>query len=522
MNTFMFTPSCKSSLMVLAVTVGLLTGCSATQEKGADNTRPVVVSQADSQEIRVSNPRELTRAINRLRRGGTIIMEAGDYADLNLSLAREYPAEKPLVIKAGKGGTVFITGNTSINISGENITLSGLVFERGTRSGGQAELIYMGGEHNRITQSHFNNVDDLAGVWVQMNGRYNRIDHSWFEGKTSGHSYINMDIPENQPLYHRLDNNFFTRQPLGRNGGSASRVGHGSMYLNNARITFEYNLFDDESGESEIISSKSSENIFRYNTFKNSHGTLSLRQGERALVYDNYFIGTGEDGHGGLFVRGEGHVVFNNYFHNLNPQPRYKEEGAVSFGAATGNFDTRRSAKGLNGRHFPITRNILFANNTIVESGDFAIVIGAQYGTRDRTLIPDTLYMVNNQMTGARRQSVLQLEGAKDMVWQANISSNAVRGIDSEGVDTVDLTLADSAFGLPLPTGQQPGLGGADLSAYLQKLKLDMKWKENQTIVERIRNQPATAGFTVPHNPEGQPVYPLSKNDVGPSWMKQG
>lgn len=508
----------KTSLVILTAALGLLSGCSSAPDKESSLSASSV--QTSVSEVTVSSPKELAKAISRLRKGGTIILENGDYDDLNLSLSRSYKPQNPLLIKAKEGGNVLITGDTEIQITGRHITLSGFTFERGTRSGGKAELIYMAGENNRITQSLFKNVDNLEGVWVQMNGRYNRIDHSWFEGKTSGQSYINMDIRENKPVYHRLDHNYFTRQPLGKNGGSASRVGHGSMYQNNARILFEYNLFDDESGESEVISAKSSENIFRYNTFKNSRGHLSLRQGERTLVYDNYFIGTGEDKHGGLFVRGEGHVVFNNYFHNLNSKPRYKEEGAVSFGAATGGYDGQRADKGLNGRHFPITRNILFANNTIVEPGDFGIVIGSQFGTRDRTLIPDNLYLLNNELIGARRQSVLQLEGAEAIVWQSNVYSDAAAGLDEEGLVSGEMKLTDTSFGLPMPA-KQIGQGGEVLSQYLEKLKLDMSWEENRAIAERIRKQPANTGFTIPRNSEDQQIQPLTKNDIGPLWMKR-
>lgn len=512
--------SLKSSLVVLSVTVGLLSGCAGTQEKTATDKTSVVSTRTVANEMAVSTPRELTRAISRLRKGGTIIMEAGDYADLNLSLARNYKAEKPLVIRARTGGTVFITGNTAIEINGENITLSGLTFERGTRTGGQAELIYMAGENNRITQSRFNNVDDLPGVWVQMNGQNNRIDHSWFEGKASGSSYINMDVGESQPLYHRVDNNYFTRQPLGKNGGSIFRVGHGSMYLNNARVTFEYNLFDDASGESEVISSKSGENIFRYNTFNNSRGQLSLRQGNRSLVYDNYFIGAGENKHGGLFVRGEGHLIFNNYFYNLRSKPKSGEAGGVLFGAATTGFDGQRAARGLNGRHFPLTRNILFTGNTLVKPGDYGIVVGSQYGTRNRTTVPDNLYILNNQLADAAKQTVLQLDGAKDMVWQGNYTNDPQTGLKDEGVATETFTLANTLSGLPMPAERQPGVGSDTIKTYLDRLQLDMDWEENRTISKRVIEQSAKAGFTQPVNPEDQPVKPLTKKDVGPDWMK--
>ena len=69
-------------------------------------------------------------------------------------------------------------------------------------------------------------------------------------------------------------------------------------------------------GEIEIISSKSCENVYRNNTFRDSEGCLTLRHGNRCVVDGNFFLGNGSEGKptGGVRVIGEEHVITNNYF----------------------------------------------------------------------------------------------------------------------------------------------------------------------------------------------------------------
>ena|GEM_PF-3143747 len=64
----------------------------------------------------------------------------------------------------------------------------------------------------------------------------------------------------------------------------------------------------------------------RYNIFRASLGTLSLRHGDRSSVYGNRFYGEGKTGTdaegktigtGGIRIYGQDHKVFNNYFEGL-------------------------------------------------------------------------------------------------------------------------------------------------------------------------------------------------------------
>ena len=69
--------------------------------------------------------------------------------------------------------------------------------------------------------------------------------------------------------------------------------------MQDALVTVEHNLFEECDGEIEIISNKSGKNTFRHNTFRRSSGTLTLRHGNWAEVYGNYFLGEGRAEAGG-------------------------------------------------------------------------------------------------------------------------------------------------------------------------------------------------------------------------------
>jgi poly(beta-D-mannuronate) lyase len=84
-----------------------------------------------------------------------------------------------------------------------------------------------------------------------------------------------------------------------------------------SKTTVENNVFEHCNGEIEIISNKSCKNILRNNLFYECAGTLTLRHGNDAEVYGNYFIGNGLPNTGGIRVIGENHRVHDNYFQDL-------------------------------------------------------------------------------------------------------------------------------------------------------------------------------------------------------------
>src|SRR5438876_7357684 len=92
---------------------------------------------------------------------------------------------------------------------------------------------------------------------------------------------------------------FGPRPPLGRNGGETMRVGYSWQSMSNSCTAVAHNLFDRCDGELEIISNKSCENTYRYNTFLDCAGMFTLRHGNRCLVEGNLFLGHHKRGSGG-------------------------------------------------------------------------------------------------------------------------------------------------------------------------------------------------------------------------------
>ncbi len=126
------------------------------------------------------------------------------------------------------------------------------------------------------------------------------------------------------------------------NGWETIRVGNSSLINTDLNTTVEYNAFyhaiqavdgglADHPGEPEMISNKSRNNTYRYNTILNGYGHLCLRQGDYGVVQGNYFLAGGaydangnivltetrNSAMGGVRAFGFGHVIANNYFYKL-------------------------------------------------------------------------------------------------------------------------------------------------------------------------------------------------------------
>ncbi|MGI2295714.1 chondroitinase-B domain-containing protein [Paenibacillus sp. GXUN7292] len=113
-------------------------------------------------------------------------------------------------------------------------------------------------------------------------------------------------------------NHFYGIGPRVTNGLEAIRLGLSSLSLSSGYVTIQYNLFDGLNGEDEIISVKSSDNIIRYNTIRNSYGGIVARHGHRNSFYGNYIIGDGETpGLSGFRIYGNDHKIYNNYMEGL-------------------------------------------------------------------------------------------------------------------------------------------------------------------------------------------------------------
>lgn len=253
--------------------------------------------------------------------GTTIVLPEGELADVELNIRSKGTATKPIVIVAGD--KTWFTGRPQIVVSGSWITLRGFRFQKGTRPdnsdlvtrkgnkvGGQLPpIVRIHGDHNRLTDCHIDGFDKHHNVWLWVKGRHNRVDHCSFVGKRTHGSILNVD-PTPDGAWHRIDHNYFSRPNIRSDAASVIRVGNGHIEKQPGNICIEHNLFDRCDGENEIVSDKCSANIFRYNTFRDSMGGLSLRHGSRTHVYANWFVRC----RSGIMIRHGGHLIENNQF----------------------------------------------------------------------------------------------------------------------------------------------------------------------------------------------------------------
>ena len=103
---------------------------------------------------------------------------------------------------------------------------------------------------------------------MNIYGQDNRVDHCRFEGQNHSGVTVVVSLNDNgQAARHQIDNNAFMGRPAGNgNGFETIRIGVGARATTSAQVVVENNLFENCDGEIEIISNKSGDNVYRYNT----------------------------------------------------------------------------------------------------------------------------------------------------------------------------------------------------------------------------------------------------------------
>ncbi len=278
-----------------------------------------------SQVFFVSNLSEFNTAVDEVQPGGKIVLADGIWENITLEFTTNGTEEDSITLTSETPGKVVLTGTSKLEIAGEYLIVENLDFNGG-RSTGDAIISFRinasnEANHSRVTNCRIINYNPDSDVtdykWVSLYGKNNRVDHCHFEGKNNEGALMVVWL-SGTANFHRIDHNYFTNIPeLGRNGGETIRIGTSDNSLTESRTTVEYNLFESCDGEIEIISNKSGFNVYRYNTFRDNEGTLTLRHGNDCEVYGNFFFGGNKDS-GGVRIIGERHKVYNNYFEGLN------------------------------------------------------------------------------------------------------------------------------------------------------------------------------------------------------------
>jgi hypothetical protein len=356
------------------------------------NSGAVIANPRVGQVVSVANQTQLAAALGAAVAGDEIILADGNYSAFKVRRKYGTP-ENPIVVRAQNPlGAVFNTGQLELDKT-DYLTFKDFRFTLSTN------IKLRGTEHNRLTRNSFEfNETGLTDLdWISVGtgeSNHNRIDHNDFKNKVTLGNFIVL-VGDNGQVsqYDLIDHNyFFNLGPRADNEKEAIRLGDSSISQSNGYTTVEYNLFEQCDGDPEIVSLKTNDNIVRYNTFRRSKGALTARQGNRSLMYGNFFLGEGAPDTGGIRAYGNDHKIFNNYFEGLTASDTTGNYSAISI--TNGDADGAEVPGADQSKHYRPQR-ILIANNTLV--GNLSnIEIGGSY-----TLAPRDITFANNIVAGA-------------------------------------------------------------------------------------------------------------------------
>lgn len=492
------------------------------------------ISEQSRNEIQVKNLEELNAAISSARPGDHIIMANGTWNDATINFKASARASAPITLKAQTAGKVILSGDSRITFSKPHLIVDGISFTNGTPSSGN--VIEFKSDSCRLTNSaivDFNPEDfEEDYYWVFFEGNHNRVDHSYFSGKSNEQPLVGNN--QDNARHNSVDHCYFKDIPYrSENGREIFRIwGYGrseELGDDGAYFTIEYNLFENAHGEgTEIISFKSNRNIARYNTIRATKGGIVGRSGNYNTIEGNFILGENIEGTNGIRVAGQGHRVVNNYIADIDGDGLILISGEYIEKDLTGNYEPIEREGTPLGRvpMYGHVRNGLFAHNTFVNTGGIDIHIGASYKANwnqsQRVLIPENNIITNNLIYKTKggkaiaipqqdKSAPLDILSFQENIFKGNIVSGA------------EIDLPTNPFGILVV--DNPGLS---LQDGLYKLKEDSPAIDHAAALE----EPVKEDF------EGQPRLdpadvgadeyssaeithrPLTPQDVGPERMK--
>ncbi|TRX72641.1 polysaccharide lyase 6 family protein [Carboxylicivirga sp. M1479] len=446
----------------------------------------------------INTSSELSAISSSLNPGDTVKLSARTWTNEELLFTGVGTKENNIVLSVESKQQTILTGSSKLRIYGEYLTVDGLRFENGYSDGGAVVEFRKSSSqlatNCRLTNTsilNYNPADkDEDYKWVSVYGVNNRVDHCHFEGKEHSGTTLVIWIGD-EPNYHSIDHNYFGARPdLGYNGGEAIRIGTSSNSMKESRTIVEYNLFEACDGEIEIISNKSCFNTYRYNTFRNNDGCLTLRHGNDCEVYGNYFVGENKSS-GGVRIIGERHKVYNNYFEGLKGDD-YRSAICLMNGVPNSPLN----------RYFQV-KDAVVAFNTIVNC-KMPISIGTGEDS-EKTLPPLDCVMANNVIDKTSGSNNITIEDEPiNMLWEGNVinadaSDESVNG----GISFVNPNLENKAY-MWRPSASNVLLGSA-VGNY-EYVATDIE--------EQSRDENKTIGCD--NGEVSADWYPLNKEDVGP------
>ncbi len=406
----------------------------------------VVAAPAHARDYRVDGEAALRSAAESAKPGDTITMASGVWRDVRLVFSARGTPDKPIVLRTeAKGGTI-ISGTSNLQIAGEHLVVSGLVFRDGYSPTKEVISFRRNSKtlasNVRLTEvviDRFNKPDRRAeDIWVALYGQDNRVDHSWFAGKGNAGVTLAVIRPDGDGRVnrHRIDHNYFgPRPPLGGNGGETIRIGTSEESLSDSRTVIERNYFDRCDGEVEIISVKSGGNVIRENMVFESQGSIVLRHGNGNLVERNVMLQGGKASTGGVRIINRDQIVRDNYI---------ERSAGTSFSSAIAVMNGVPDSA-INRYHQ--VANAVIERNSIIDPARITLGAGAD---AERTAPPVSSRFVDNLVTGDK--DAFRLDGdVTGVAFSGNIATSAPPAAIARGFQRRAVKLTRAANGLLYP-----------------------------------------------------------------------
>ena len=372
-----------------------------------------------AKEYKASNAKEVSQIETKLLPGDILTLLNGNWKDAELLFTASGTKDNHITIRAEDAGKVLLIGNSSLRIGGNYIDVFGLYFTSGSAAD---DVIVFRKDSKQVANNcrvsncaivDFNPLNRMKeNSWIVFFGRNNRFDHNYIADKKNlgATLVVELNDEKNQQNFHRIDSNYFgRRERMGANGGETMRIGNSTYSRTSSHTIIENNLFDKCSGEVEVVSIKSCENIIKGNTFWECEGNVVLRHGNRNLVEDNKFLGNDKPFTGGVRVINAGHKVLNNYFYKLKGE-RFRSALAIMNGVPNSPIN----------RYDPV-HDILISGNTFIDCDNIELCAGKDF---ERTAAPKNVLIANNTFYNSKPLSIFHVfDNISGITFQNNLSN---------------------------------------------------------------------------------------------------
>ena len=467
-------------------------------------------------EYRVNSSSGFTTALSSIKAGDTITILNGTYTNWAIAFNATGTQAAPILLRAETVSGVILSGTSSMKIGGKYLIVDGFKFANGyITSGSVIEFRNSSGSNSsycRLTNSSivdYNNTDttkdSVDSKWVSIYGKYNRVDHCYLKGKRNLGTTLVLWRPDSTANYAQIDSNYFGPRPVlpswvGSNGAESIRMGTSDYSQSSSYSIVEHNYFDQCNGEIEIISNKSCNNIYRYNTFVSCQGTLTLRHGNKCSVYGNFIFGNHKTNSGGIRIIDADHKVYNNYVSGGSGSS-YKSAITIMNGLPnsplSGYYQVKRA---------------LVAFNTLVDNY-YNFNIGAHDDTT-QSLVPTDCVIANNIVYGTKYTLVAFNDTPSNMTWQGNIIYGATTGFTTFPANNYNvdpLLQSADATGIRHLSSTSPAINAA-LGTY-DTLLVEMDGQVRDTKIDIGADEYSTAAAL---------IVPMTATTTGPRTTTTG